>query len=394
MEEPDPDFSLPELPMSRECPHAPPVGYEQLRARGPVARVRLFDGRVVWAVTGHTAARQLLADPRLSVDPDAGELPKLSRAQVLGRPDRHRAMRTLLRTDPPLHTRQRRAMLPSLTLKRVQARRATLQAVADAHLDELAGRPEADAELIGAYIRPVVTAGLAAMLGVPESHQDRLEGALRHLDPVPPLERFLLSLLRIKRDQPGDGLLDDLLASVDDGSVTEEEFVHYGTVLVSAGQDITVSTIAVGVLTLLSHEDELAGLRAGREPWPHAIEELLRFLSLTAGLVRVATADIDTAGVVIRSGDGVVLLNSAANRDPALAERPHELDLGRQVRNHLTFGFGVHQCIGQSLARLEVEVALRSLVDRFPTLRLAVPADQVPLRQGLVFGVNALPVAW
>ncbi|WP_176968484.1 cytochrome P450 [Amycolatopsis xylanica] len=379
-----------ELPISRECPYAPPRAYEELRAEGPVTRVRLFDGRLVWAVTGHTAARRLLADPRLSVDPGAGEPPKLSRAQVLGRPERHRAMRTLLRTDPPLHTEQRRALLPSLTVKRTQTRRAALEAAADARLDELAAMPDNAAELVGAYIRPVVTAGLATLLGVPDADRDRLDGALRHLDPVPPLEKFLLSLIETKRAHPGDGLLDDLLATE---SVTTDEFVHYGTVLISAGQDITVATIAVAVLTLLTHDAELTRLRTGQVTWPDAIEELLRFLSLTAGLVRVATADIEVADVVIKAGEGVVVLNSAANRDPVFP-RPHELDLRRRTRNHLTFGFGVHQCIGQHLARLEVEVALRRLFERFPSLRLGIEADQVPVRQGLVFAVTALPVTW
>ncbi|KUJ69678.1 hypothetical protein ACZ90_10180 [Streptomyces albus subsp. albus] len=389
------DVPLPGLPLTRECPYHPPRGYEEPRARGPVTRVRLFDGKGIWAVTGHAAARALLADPRLTVDRDKAEFPRLARLLVLGRPDRHPAMRALLRTDPPLHSRQRRALLPSLALKRVQSWRPALEAVADARLDELAAGPTASAELVGAYIRPLVTAGMAEMLGVPEAERPRLHDVVyRHFDAVPPLEEFLLSLLDGERGRPGGGLLDDLLTQVEAGSVTREEFVHYGTVLIVAGQDVTVSTIALAVLTLLTHPAELDRLRSGQVPWPDAIEELLRFLSLTGGLVRVATADIEVAGEVIRAGDGVVLLNPAANRDPALFEQPHRLDLDRGARNHLTFGFGVHQCIGQNLARLDVETALRRLFDRFPALRLTVPVDQVPVRQGLVYSVSALPVAW
>lgn len=235
------------------------------------------------------------------------------------------------------------------------------------------------------------------MLGIPEGDRPHFHDLLhRHFDPVPPLEEYLLALCEAKRRrhdvEGGTGLLDDLAGQVRAGTLTAEQFAHYGTVLVVAGQDITVSTIALAVLTLLTHEDELARLRSGAAPWPDAVEELLRFLSLTGGLVRVATADIEMSGVVIRAGDGVVLLNPAANRDPDVFERPHELDLGRGGRNHLAFGFGVHQCVGQNLARLDVEVALRKLFERFPKLRPAVSVDDVPVRQGLVFSVGALPV--
>ncbi|WP_327322109.1 cytochrome P450 [Streptomyces sp. NBC_01210] len=397
-ETPVQDTALPGLPLTRECPYHPPRAYEDLRDRGSVTRIRLYDGREIWAVTGHGVVRSLLADERLTVDRDKAEFPKLARLLVLGRPDRHPSMRALLRTDPPLHTEQRRALSPSLSLKRIQTWRPALEAVADERLEALAAGPRgAAADLVGSYVRPLVTASMTEMLGIPEDDRSRLDDALYgHFDRVPVLEDYLRSVYERKLDQPADGsgLLDDLIAQVRAGTLTPEQFVHYGTVLIVAGQDVTVSTIALAVLTLLTHEDELARLLGGEVPWSDAVEELLRFLSLTGGIVRVATTDIETSGVVIRAGDGVVLLNAAANRDPGVYELPRELDLRRRVRNHLAFGFGVHQCVGQNLARLDVEVALRKLFDRFPKLRLAVPLDEVPVRQGLVFGVSALPVEW
>ncbi|MEU8890068.1 cytochrome P450 [Streptomyces sp. NPDC048442] len=398
---PEAPSDLPGLPLTRQCPYHPPKEYEDLRARGPVTRIRLYDGRQIWAVTGHAATRALLADNRLTVDRDKAEFPKLARMLALGRPDRHPAMRALLRTDPPLHTEQRRALLPSLSLKRVQGWRATVEAVADARLDAWAARPPGESvDLLATYVRPLVTASMHTMLGIPEDDRERFHDLLhRHFDAVPPLGEYLLALCEAKQRRSdageaglGTGLLDDLAGRVRAGTLTAEQFAHYGTVLIVAGQDVTVSTIALAVLTLLSHEDELALLRTGEAPWSNAVEELLRFLSLTGGLVRVATADIETSGEVIRPGDGVVLLNPAANRDPDVFENPHALDLRRGVRNHLAFGFGVHQCVGQNLARLDVEVALRKLFDRFPKLRLAVPIDEVPVRQGLVFSIGALPV--
>lgn len=387
---------LPELPLSRECPYHPPRAYEELRERGPVTKIRLYDGREAWAVTGYAAIRSLLTDERLTVDRDKAQFPSLVRVLALARPGRHAAMRALLRTDPPLHGEQRRALLPSLSLKRVQSWRPALEAAADERLDAVAARPRGEAaELIGSYIRPLVATGMSEMLGLRGDDRDQLHGLLRrHFDLVPPLDVFLNSLLERIPRQPGGGLLHDLAAQVRDGRLTAEQFVHYSTVLIVAGQDVTVSTIALAVLTLLVHEDEQARLRAGEVPWSRAVEELLRFLSVTGGLVRVATADIETSGVVIRAGDAVVLLNPAANRDPGVFEHPRRLDLQRRAANHVSFGFGVHQCIGQNLARLDVEVALRKLFERFPKLRLAVPMDEVPVRQGLVFSVNALPVQW
>ncbi|MEU6477894.1 cytochrome P450 [Streptomyces sp. NPDC047017] len=396
-----PGAALPGLPLTRTCPYHPPREYEDLRASGPVTKIRLYDGREIWAVTGHAAIRSLLADERLTVDRDKARFPRLARLLVLGRPERHPAMRALLRTDPPLHTEQRRDLQPGLALKRIQKWRPAIEADAETRLDALAGAARGEpAELMSTYIRPLVAMSTHEMLGIPDEDRAHFHELLHHrFDPVPGLVDYLTSLCAAKQrrladGEQGSGLLDDLARQVTSGKLTAEQFAHYGTVLVVAGQDVTVATIGLAVLTLLEHPDELACLRRDAALWPKAVEELLRFLSLTGGLVRVATADIETCGVVIRAGDGVVLLNPAANRDPAVFTRPHELRLRRSPRNHLSFGFGAHQCIGQNLARLDIEIALRKLFARFPALRLAVPLDDVPVRQGLVFSINALPVQW
>ncbi|MFC5103998.1 cytochrome P450 [Kibdelosporangium philippinense] len=387
----DSTVSLPELPFSRECPYHPPNAYEQLRDSGPLTRVSTFDGTAVWAVTGHAEMRTLLSDPRLSVDRDHAGFPALTRVVALRRPQQHSAMRTLLRTDPPQHTEQRRALARSFALRKIKSRRPALEATADALLDRVA--PDGSAELVESYIKPLVTAGMALLLGIPDDQRTRLHELMYHyFDPIAPLAEYLRELLTSK--EPGDGLLDDLIAQVAAGTMSEAEYIDSATVLIVAGQEVTVSTIALAVPTLLTHDSELEQLRTGVVPWTNAVEELLRFLSLTGGTVRIATADIEIAGVVIKAGEGVVLLNPAANRDPAVFERPNELDLSRQRRNHLSFGIGVHQCIGHNLARMDIEVALQRLFERFPTLRLTVPIAEVPVRQGIVFGVTAVPVAW
>ncbi len=377
----------------RECPYVLPDGQAQLREQGAVTEVRLFDGRIVWAATSLAAARALLADDRLSVDPDVGDIPKLSRVLALGRPERSRTMRTLLRTDPPQHLDQRRAMRAAFALKRTHTHRPALEAAADAALDRMTSREEPAAELLTAYIRPLVTTGAAELLGVAVDERPDIDTVLHNLNTAAAVTAYLTDRLA-RPDRPRRGLLGDLAAQVEAGVITQEEMVEYATVVLVAGVDATVSTIAVSVLALLTHPAELSRLLAGEVSWPGAVEELLRFVALTAGLVRVARADIEIAGVRIAAGDGVAVLNPLANRDPEVFERPDELDLGRRPRGHLTFGFGGHQCLGQHVARLEVEVALQRLLARIPGLRLDVALADLTPRRGTISGVGALPVAW
>ncbi|MFD0591746.1 cytochrome P450 [Catellatospora coxensis] len=242
---------------------------------------------------------------------------------------------------------------------------------------------------------------LSQLLGVPFADREYFEDlTYRRFDPaqvvdaLADLTDYLSRLLRAKETDPGDGLLDDLVGKVLAGELERDELVKYALVLVIAGQETTANTIALSVLTLLEHPDQLALLLDDPSLWPNAVEELLRFLAITGGLSRVATADIQLGDLTIADGDGLIFLNPGANRDEAQFERPNELDVRRTVRNHLTFGFGIHQCIGQNLARVEVEIALRALFTRIPTLRLAVPMEQIAVRQGLVFGLAELPVTW
>ncbi|WP_019435807.1 cytochrome P450 [Streptomyces sp. AA0539] len=387
---------LPELPLTRQCPYHPPPEYEELRVHGPLTEVRVHDGRRVWAVTHFETSRALLAEPRLSVDRDHPEFPVLVPTLAMAGRRGAPVARALLRTDPPDHTRQRRDVMPSLSLKRVAALRPEIQDVADKRLAALRDGPPR-AELVGEFIKPLVSAAITAYLGVPPDERDHLASlAYRRLDPVRGVSGYLDTLLD-RPEPPVSGLLGDLVPRVHSGTLQRTELVDYVMSILIAGHDITTSTIALGLLTLLAHNDQLEALRSAPENWPDAVEELLRFLSLTGGLVRVATEDIEVPGteLTIRAGDGVVLLTPAANRDPDRFARPNVLDLRRSARGHLTFGFGVHQCVGQHLARLEVGVALRTLVQGLPaTLALAEPVDRTPVRQGLVFSVSALSVTW
>ncbi|MFV2102052.1 cytochrome P450 [Micromonospora sp. LOL_024] len=385
---------LPELPMERECPYHPPAGYRDLRERGAITRASLYDGRPVWVVSGYSAVRTILASPHTTVDARHPDMPVPVPGMASLRQSGSPTIEALLRTDPPEHSRQRRAVLSSLTFKKISALESEIARRTDVYLDRmLAMSPPVD--LLDVFAKPLVAEILGRLLGVPEADIEHFQAVTyKRFNPIRSMTGYLIHLLTEGRHDLREGQLRELAGRVDAGELSTEEAASLGLALVLAGQDITVNTLGLSVLTLLDERTQLDLLRAEPERWPDAVEELLRYLSLTGGTVRVATADLEVAGQLIRAGEGMILLIPAANRDAERFERPDELDVRRSSRGHLTFGFGIHQCIGQHLGRLELTTALRALFERIPGLRLAVPVEQVPVKQGVVFGLGRLPVRW
>ncbi|MFF1836435.1 cytochrome P450 [Streptomyces sp. NPDC058231] len=389
------------FPQDRTCPYHPPTGYRTERQGQPVTPARLFDGRTVWLVTGHAEARALLVDPRLSADRENPAFPVFTErlASIASR------RVELLGVDDPEHNTQRRMLIPSFTVKRTAALRPRIQETVDRQLDLMIEQgPPTD--LVSAFALPVPSIVICALLGVPYSDHEFFESKSRTLLRGPSaedveaardaLDDYFRTLIERKRADPGEGLLDELIAlQLDTGAVDHEELIRLAVILLVAGHETTANMISLGTFTLLQHPDQLALMRTSADLMPSAVEELLRFLSIADGMSRVATEDIEVGGVTIRSGDGVVLSTSVINRDEAAYPSPDELDLGRTSRNHVAFGFGIHQCLGQNLARAEMEIALRTLFDRLPGLRLAVPADAIPFKPGdTIQGMVELPVAW
>ncbi len=374
------------FPQDRTCPYHPPAAYEPLRAGRPLTRVTLFDGRSVWVVTGHAEARALLADARLSADRDNAAFPAPTR-RFKGLQQRRIA---LLGVDDPVHNTQRRMLIPSFTLKRTAALRPRIQETVDRLIDEMVARGPR-AELVSAFALPVPSMVICALLGVPyEDHQlslmcirDRING-------------FLRDLIERKRTEPGDGLLDELIGRrLETGETDTEELVSLAAILLIAGHETTANMISLGTFTLLRHPEQLAELRADPSLISAAVEELMRFLSIADGMLRVATEDIEIGGVTVRADDGVIFSTSVINRDETVFEEPDVLDWHRPARHHLAFGFGVHQCLGQNLARAEMEIALGTLFERLPGLRLAAEPDRIPFKPGdTIQGMLELPVAW
>lgn len=389
------------FPQDRTCPYHPPAGYQPLREERPLSRISLFDGRAVWVVTGHAAARELLADQRLSSDRTLPAFPATTE-RLAGSRDRRVA---LLGVDDPEHHVQRRMLVPSFTLRRIAALRPRIRETVDRLLDRMAeqGPP---AELVNDFALPVPSTVICALLGVPYADHDFFEAQSRRLLRGPggadvdaarsQLDDYFGSLIDRKQADPGDGLLDELIHDqLREGKVDRQELIRLATILLVAGHETTANMISLGTFTLLRHPEQLDELRADPGLMPAAVEELLRFLSIADGLLRVATEDIQVGDRTIRADDGVVFSTSVINRDAQTFPDPDDLDWHRPARHHVAFGFGIHQCLGQNLARAEMEIALVSLFDRFPGLRLATPADAVPFKPGdTIQGMLELPVTW
>ncbi|MER5796567.1 cytochrome P450 [Streptomyces sp. NPDC001980] len=405
---PTPQLDVPDFPMARTsgCPFDPPSQLRTLQKEKPLSRVRLWDGSTPWLVTRHDQLRTLLGDPRLSSDATLPGYPHRSAGSKAG--EAHR--RTFITMDDPEHARIRRMVTAPFAIRRMEALRPAVQTIVDDLIDALLAGPR-PADLVQAFALPVPSLVICALLGVPYEDHDffqRNTKVIVHHASAPEavvqaledLTDYLDELLDTKRAHPGaDDLLSRLLAErVDTGGMTQRDAARMGVLLLGAGHETTANMIALGTLALLEHPDQLAALRAAEDPKPvaGAVEELLRYLTIThSGRRRVALADIEIDGATIRAGDGVILTGDAANRDPAAFPDPDRLDITRDARRHVAFGFGVHQCLGQPLARLELQVVYSTLYRRIPTLSLATDTDRLRFKHdGAVYGVYELPVTW
>ncbi|MFF8726722.1 cytochrome P450 [Streptomyces sp. NPDC015171] len=391
------------FPQDRTCPYHPPTGYGPLRDGRPLSRVTLYDGREVWMVSAQATARALLADPRLSTDRRHDGFPSPTARFAA---TRNRAV-ALLGVDDPEHQRQRRMLIPAFTVKRAAGLRPWIQRIVDELLDAMIAKGP-QAELVSAFALPVPSMVICGLLGVPYSDHEFFEEQSRRLLRGPTtedveearvrLEDYLGGLIDSKAAQaePGDGILDGLVHQrLHEGELEREEVVSLAMILLVAGHETTANMISLGTFTLLQHPARLAELRADPALLPVVVEELMRMLSIAEGMLRVALEDIEVAGTTIRAGEGVLFGTSVINRDASVYEDPDALDFHRADRHHLGFGFGIHQCLGQNLARAELEIALGGLFTRLPGLRLAVPAEDIPFKPGdTIQGMLELPVTW
>ena len=396
--------ALAAYPIPRSCPFDPPHEYIELRAQHPVFKVNLPTGKQAWLITRHEDVRKVLEDRRMSADMSHPNFPSPREHSNVDSPLKG----SFMRSDGEAHYRIRKMLNREFTAKRAESMRPVVQEIVDELLDrmEAAGPP---ADLIEVLALPVPSTVICRLLGVPYDDHDVFQKRTRAMintKSTPEQVRtasmemyqYLDSLVTLKLAEPGDDLISRLIEEqVRPGNLNRQELVVIALILLAGGHDTTGAMTAFSTLTLLENPDQLAELRADPSKIPGAVEELLRYLTVAQlGTFRVATEDLEIGGQRIGAGDGVIALLSVANRDELAFPDPDRLDINRNARGHVAFSHGPHHCLGQSLARVEIQVALTRLLTRFPNLRLAVPFEDVRFRPHTIglAGAEALPVAW
>jgi cytochrome P450 len=399
---------IPEYPMERAsaCPFSPPQQMLDLGAGKGLFRVKIWNGSTPWLITGHEEARTLFADSRVSVDDRKDGFPHWNEHMLSTVNKRPRSVFT---SDAEEHTRFRKMLSRPFTFKRVEGLRPAIQQVTDRCIDEiLAGEQPAD--IITKLALPVPTEVISEMLGVPyEDHEffqhhanvglaryasaeDGQKGAMS-------LHKYLIDLVTKKMENPAEDAISDLAERVTAGEISVKEAAQLGTGLLIAGHETTANMIGIGVLALLENPEQAALLRDTDDPKviANAVEELMRYLSIIQnGQRRVATDDIEISGETIRAGEGIIIDLAPANWDASAFPEPDRLDLTREnAGQEVGFGYGRHQCVGQQLARAEMQIVFPTLLRRIPTIKLAIPFEDVPFKHDrLAFGVYSLPVTW
>jgi cytochrome P450 len=376
--------------------------YFWLQEHEPLARVKLPYGEEGWLLTRYDDVRTAMGDARFSLAQAAvRDVPRMTPSRYGG---------ILTDQDPPDHTRLRRLVAKAFTARRVEQLRGHAEQITDRLLDEMvkAGAP---ADLFQALALPLPGLMVCELVGVPYAERDQFRdwvGAWMSVTALTPEERgghiaqlaaYLADLAARRRQSPTDDLLGALVVASDEGDrLTEDEVVQLTLVILAAGYESTASQIVSSVYALLTHPDQLDLLRSRPDLMPGAVEELMRWVPLLAVadvLPRYALEDVELSGGTVRAGEPVLLAKHAANRDPRKYKDPDRLDITRDAQGQLGFGHGAHHCLGAPLARMDVQIALARLLERFPGLRLAVPEAELEWKSGMaVRGPVALPVAW
>jgi len=394
------------LPTARENLFDPPPELAALCAAGAPRRLDYADGEVGWLVTSYDQARRLIADRRFGVimmQPLVDAETEASIEEAIGGLDGG----FVSLKDPPDHTRLRRAVADRFTPKRVAERRAGIERIVADLLDAIE-RQGPPADLRADLALPIPSRVICELLGVPPSDEHQfLHPTEVMFDPATTPEQaaaafrgfadYVREVVEHKRAEPADDLLTDLMRS---GALDDLELAGMAMELFITGHETTANAIALGTLALLRDPAAWEAFRADAadadrvDAW---CEELLRFLSIVEqSFTRVAHEDLELDGVAIRAGERVTVSLLTANHDPAAFPHPDEVSPERGARGHLAFGHGIHKCLGQHLARLEMQAAMAGLAARFPTLRLATPPADLPLGSAAegVYRATELPVTW
>ena len=382
-----------------------PPEFAEWRRERPIRPVSMADGQRVWLVSTHELAKTVLADGRFSSNVFLPGYPTDGVAGHVG----GEFSRSMIRMDAPDHTRLRRLVTREFMPKRIEHLKPTIREVVDSSLDAMEenGSP---VDFVSTFAAPVPGIVIDRMLGVPEEDhaffQDSANALVtREIAPAASLEvqrelgDYIRQLVVEKQRKPeGEDLFTKLVHHRDENGegLTTEELASFGVLLIAGGHDTTMNQLSLSMLTLLKEPALRKRLELDPSQWPRAVNELLRFWAIVrSGPRRVATEDVEVGGQMIRRGEGVVVSIWSANHDETVFPAPGTVDIERGGPPHVAFGFGVHQCIGQSVARLELTIALPAVLQRFPTISLArEPRDEDFRRDMSIYGLYELEVMW
>ncbi|MGW0841774.1 cytochrome P450 [Streptomyces sp. NPDC002787] len=393
-----------DLPLPRECPYAPPERYGAFRATGAPTPGRLYNGRRVWLITRYDQARAVLGDERFSSDITNPGYPLYAAAF-----EGFRAFPLLNTIDPPLHTAHRKALVREFTLRRAEDLRPRMESKADELIDAMVAGG-ASADLVGQFSEPFsasitcwalgmeyadMQAWLASTYSGGGTPKDPEQAAAEAAKAILALQEYFTRFVDTKYETPGDDPISRVIAQhVTTGSLTKAELVSLCFVIFTAGQKPVQTMLTVGVGMLLEQPGQLALVRDDPALLPAAVDETIRLVSPLDLMPRVAREDVEIGGQPIRKGEGVIVAGGGANRDPAEFPVPDRFDVRRAARGHLSFGSGIHHCLGANLTRVGLEVAYGALFRRLPHLRLATSLDEAYTLPSWHPDIPRLPVAW
>ncbi len=385
------------------CPFDPAAEYVEFRASGRLDKVSCPAGIDAYLLSGYDEVRTLLNDSRLS-----------SRGAVSNHVITDRDVTvdptpgSIIHLDGAPHARLRRMLTPEFTVKRMRALREYVAGLIESHIDAMLAKG-GPVDLVQEFALPIPSLVICELLGVPYEDREQFQGRsalLVSTDASPAdsqqasdaLQNYIAGLVMAKMRQPGEDLLSRLIQRGNESEqpLTVPELITLGLSLLIAGHETTANMIGLSTLALLRNPEQLAVLREDPSLAESAVEEMLRYLSIVQwGLLRYATEDIEYDGETIKAGEWLVAALASGNRDETVFPNAAAIDVRRNPTAHLAFGFGAHQCIGQQLARVELQEVFSRLYRRIPTLRLAVPFEEIEFKDNaLAYGVRALPVTW
>lgn len=377
----------------------PVAGLAERQRDQPVSKLEFPFGITAWLVTGYADVQAVIGDTQRFSN-DFSNVVASAGGQATAAQDPG----GLGFSDPPNHTRLRRALTPEFTMRRLSRLVPRIEQIVQQQLDVMtaAGSP---VDLVETFAMPIPSLVICELLDVPYpdradfqrlsgSRFDIFGGAGTGLEAISESLAYMAELVAAQRQRPGDGLLGMLIRDHGD-QIDDRELAGLADGLLIGGHETTASMLALGAILLLNHPEAAAALREDDEAAGPAVEEMLRYLTVVqVAFPRFAKADLELGGQQIKAGEMVLCSLSGANRDPALGPDMQGFDPTR-ISPHLAFGYGAHRCVGAELAKMELRIAYPALLRRFPDLRLAQPMDEISFHEySVVHGVDTLPVEW